>query len=204
MATENEVSDFTFDDMIKINSELVDTLKNLKRKYKETREHQNNAEFKRGMLKDEKKLLEEELEKLQESFSNINSQLTLLSQEIETQKEKNDALVFEYHELKTKVKLIELDNRSLKTKLESITKNVSNFNKGRETLSKIIDSSQSISSRKELGYVNKTTAPPKKEIRRNVNPTTKQTKRNSYPKSIKVWVPKTNNSLIRKRYINTF
>ena len=80
MATENEVSDFTFDDMIEINSKLVDTLKNIKRKYKETHEHQNKAEFERDMLKDEKKILEEELEKLQESFSNINSQLTLLSQ----------------------------------------------------------------------------------------------------------------------------
>ena len=99
--------------------------------------------------------------------------------------------------------MIELDNTSLKTKLESITKNVSNFNKGRETLSKIIDSSQSISSRKELGYVNKTTAPPKKEIRRNVNPTKIHTK-NPFSKSIKIWVPKTNNNLIRKKYINTF
>ena len=38
MAKDNEVSDLTFDDMIEINSELLDTLKSLKRKYKETRE----------------------------------------------------------------------------------------------------------------------------------------------------------------------
>ena len=66
-----------------------------------------------------------------------------------------------------------MDNTSLKTKLESITKNVSNFNKGRETLSKIIDSSQSVSSRKGLGYAKKSKAPPKKEIRRNIKPTIK-------------------------------
>ena len=27
---------------------------------------------------------------------------------------------------------------------------------------------------------------------------------NTYPKNIRVWVPKTNNSLIRKKYINNF
>ena len=47
------------------------------------------------MIKDEKKILEEELEKVQESHSNTETQLSLLSQEIETQKTKNDRIVFE-------------------------------------------------------------------------------------------------------------
>ena len=97
MAKDNEVSDLTFDDMIEINSELLDTLKSLKRKYKEALENQKKAEFERDMLKDEKKILEEELEKIQDSD---NSQLALLSQEIEAQKEKNNALASENHELK--------------------------------------------------------------------------------------------------------
>ena len=88
MATENEVNDLTFDDMIEINSELLDTLKSIKRKYKEALENWRKAEFERDMLNDEKKILEEELGKLQDIFSNDNSQLTLLSQEIETQKRK--------------------------------------------------------------------------------------------------------------------
>ena len=64
-----------------------------------------------------------------------------MSQEIETQKEKNNVLISKNHELKTKVKSLELDNTVLKSKLENITKNVSNFNKGRENLSKIIENS---------------------------------------------------------------
>ena len=81
------------------------------------------------MLNDEKKILEEELGKFQNSFSNDSSQLTLLSQEIETQKEKNDSLISENHELKTKVKMLELDYASLKSKLDNITKNVSTLTK---------------------------------------------------------------------------
>ena len=150
MAKDNEVSDLTFDDMIEINSELLDTLKSLKRKYKEALENQKKAEFERDMLKDEKRILEEELEKIQDSD---NSQLALLSQEIEAQKEKNNALASENHELKTKIKIVELDNTSLKTKLDDITKNISNFNKGRENLSRIIENSQPASNKKGLGYV---------------------------------------------------
>ena len=50
MAKDNEVSDLTFDDMIEINSELLDTLKSLKRKYKEALENQKKAQFERDML----------------------------------------------------------------------------------------------------------------------------------------------------------
>ena len=150
MAKDNEVSDLTFDDMIEINSELLDTLKSLKRKYKEALENQKKAEFERDMLKDEKRILEEELEKIQDSD---NSQLALLSQEIEAQKEKNNALASENHELKTKIKIVELDNTSLKTKIDDITKNIFNFNKGRENLSRIVKNYQPASNKKGLGYV---------------------------------------------------
>ena len=166
MATNNEVNDLTFDDMIEINSELLDTLKSLKKKYKQSLEDQRKAEFERDMLNDEKKILEEELGKFQNSFSNDSSQLTLLSQEIETQKVKNDSLISENHELKTKVKMLELDYASLKTKLENITKNVSNFNKGRENLSNIIENSQSTSNKRGLGYTQKHIAPFKHEQNR--------------------------------------
>ena len=73
MATDNEVNDLTFDDMIEINSELLDTLKGLKRKYKQAQENQRKAKFERDMLNDEKKILEEELGKFQNSFSNDSS-----------------------------------------------------------------------------------------------------------------------------------
>ena len=149
MATDSDVNDLTFDDMIEINSELLDTLKGLKKIYKEAIENHRKAEFERDMLNDENKILEEELGKLQNTFYNDNSQLTLLSQEIETQKEKNDSLISENHELKTKIKMIELDYASLKTKLDSITNNVSNFNKGRENISNIIENFHSISNKED-------------------------------------------------------
>lgn len=63
MAQESEVNNLTFDDLIEVNTELLNTIKTLKKKLKETRENQNKAEFERDMLKDEKKILEEELEK---------------------------------------------------------------------------------------------------------------------------------------------
>ena len=87
----------------------------------------SRTEIEVEMLRDEKKILEEGLQVIQESCSNMTSQLSMLSQEIETQKEKNDALLIENHDLKANVKILELDNSSLKTKLEDITKNVSNF-----------------------------------------------------------------------------
>ena len=113
MAQDSEVSNLTFDDLIEVNTELLSTIKILKKKIKEIRENQNQAEFERDMLNDEKKILEEELEKVQESYSNSETQLSLLSQEIETQKKKNDVLVSENHELKIKIKHVELENNSL-------------------------------------------------------------------------------------------
>ena len=131
-----------------------------------------------------------------------------MSQEIKTQKENNDALVSENHELKSKVKMIELDNTGLKTKLDDITRNVSNFNKGRENLSKIIETSQSVSNKKGQGYTKKSVAPPKiKQNERNISKpksTIVQPKRDQNSKTIKIWVPKTNNSLIRNKYIKSF
>ena len=44
--------------------------------------------------------------------------------------------------------MVELENSSLKTKLEGITKNVSNFNKGRENLSRLIENSQPVNNKK--------------------------------------------------------
>ena len=104
--------------------------------------------------------------------------------------------------------MIELEYASLKTRLDSITKNVSNFNKGRENLSNIIQNSQSTSNKRGLGFTQKYIAPHRriqnkkilsspKSIR--VNP-----KRNDRTNSIKIWVPKTNNSLIRNKYIKSF
>ena len=95
--------------MLDINAELIVKYKDIKRQLKETKPNLSRAEFERDMLKDEKKISEEELEKLQVSSSNVDSQLSLLSQEIETQKEKNDALTIENHELKEKVKMLDLE-----------------------------------------------------------------------------------------------
>lgn len=152
MATDNDVSDLSFEDLIEINSEILDKLKSIKRKHKDTLAKLNRSELEVDMLKDEKKILEEELVTIQESYSNTNSQLLMLSKEIETQKEKNDILLLENHNLKSTIKIQDLDNSSLKTKLEHLTKNVSNFNKGRENLSKILENSKTISNKKGLGY----------------------------------------------------
>ena len=104
------------------------------------------------MLRDEKKILEEELEKSQESNSNLASQLSMITQELEIQMNKNDILLVEVNDLKSSTKVLELEKSSLKTKLEDINKNISNFNKGRENLSKIIENSQSTSNKMGLGY----------------------------------------------------
>ena len=174
------------------------------------------------MLKDEKKILQEELEKAQESSSNIDSQLSLLSQEIETQKEKNDALIIENHELKAKVRMLDLEKASLQTKLDDITQNVSNINKGRENLTKIIESSQSATNKQGLGnkkqVVKKHLGNKRKrknkvvqetEAKKNLSllyskpkPIVKFQKKNV--KTIKIWVPKTNNNLIRNKRIQIF
>lgn len=58
----------------------------------------------------------------------------------------------------TEVKIIELHNSSLKTKLEDITKNVSNFNKGREKLYRITENSRFTFNKKGLVYDNKSKA----------------------------------------------
>ena len=163
------------------------------------------------MLNDEKKIIEEELEKVQESYSNSETQLSLLSQEIETQKTKNDIIVSENHELKTKIRQVELENNSLQARLDNITKNVSNFNKGRENLSKILENSQSSSSKHGLGYKKESKIPKKKNTNLKRNMDSKQQillkkpiKTKVETKVVKIWVPKTNNVLIRNQYIKTF
>ena len=104
--------------------------------------------------------------------------------------------------------MLELDYASLKTKLDSITKNVSNFNKGRENLSNIIENSQSTSNKRGLGYTQKHIAPFKHEQNRRKFSKPKsnivEPKRKNEIKAIKIWVPKTNNSLIRNKYIKSF
>ena len=191
----------------------------MKRQFKQAQTDLRRAELERDMLKDEKKILEEELEKFQESSSNVNSQLTLLSQEIETQKEKNDALTAENHELKAKVKILDLEKASLQTKLDDITQNVSNFNKGRENLTKIFESSQSATNKHGLGYKKQDTKKHLGNKRKKKVQETKAKKNHSLlyskpkpvvnfqkknVKTIKIWVPKTNNNLIRNNYIQQF
>ena len=218
MATEEEVQIPTLDEVLDINAELIVKFKEVKRKLKVAEADLSRVEFERDMLKDEKKILEEELEKIQESSSNVNSQLSLLSQEIEVQKEKNNALTTENHELKGKVKILDLEKASLQTKLDNITQNVSNFNKGRENLTKIIESSQSASNKQGLGYKkqeikkqpnNNRKKIQKAEDKKNLGslyskpkPVVKFQKKNT--KTIKIWVPKTNNNLIRNKYIQQF
>ena len=219
MATEDEVQIPTFDELLDINAELIVKYKDIKRQLKVVKADLSRAEFERDMLKDEKKILEEELENIQESSSNVDSQISLLSQEIEAQKEKNNALTTENHELKAKVKILDLEKASLQTKFDDITQNVSNFNKGRENLTKIIESSQSISDKQGLGYNKHETKKhlrnkrkkkvQKTEAKKNLSllyfkpkPVVKFQKRNV--KTIKIWVPKTNNNLIRNKYIQQF
>ena len=219
MATEDEVQIPTFDELLDINAELIVKYKDIKRQLKVVKADLSRAEFERDMLKDEKKILEEELENIQESSSNVDSQISLLSQEIEAQKEKNNALTTENHELKAKVKILDLEKASLQTKFDDITQNVSNFNKGRENLTKIIESSQSISDKQGLGYNKQETKKhlgnkrkkkvQKTEAKKNLSllyskpkPVVKFQKKNV--KTIKIWVPKTNNNLIRNKYIQQF
>ena len=104
--------------------------------------------------------------------------------------------------------MLELDYASLKSKLDNITRNVSNFNKGRENLSNIIKNSQSTSNKRGIGYSKKHIAPPKSNHNRRLVSKPKSIIENSRKKidekSIKIWVPKTNNNLIRNKYIKTF
>ena len=150
MATNNNVSDFSFEDLLEINSELLDKFKIVKKECKETKEKLHRAEIEIDMLRDEKKILEEELVNAQESCSDMTSQLSMLCREIETQKDKNSILASENNELKYNNKILELDISSLKSKLENISKNVSNFNKGRENLTKIIENSQNCSNKRGI------------------------------------------------------
>lgn len=62
MAINDKVSDLTFDDLLEINSELLDKLRNIKRKCKETLKKLNRTETELDMLRYEKQFLEKELE----------------------------------------------------------------------------------------------------------------------------------------------
>ena len=121
---------------------------------------------------------------------------------------KQNIIVSENHELKTKIRQVELENNSLQARLDNITKNVSNFNKGRENLSKILENSQSSSNKQGLGYKKESKIPNKKL---NMNIDIKQQillkkpiKTKVENKVVKIRVPKTNNVLIRNKYIKTF
>ena len=116
MATEDEVQIPTLEDMLDIYDKVMIKLKDTKYQLKEVKTMLNRSELERDMLKDEKKILEEELEKAQESSSNSNSQLSLLTQEIEVQKEKNDTLTTENHELKATIKIMDLEKVSSQNK----------------------------------------------------------------------------------------
>ena len=64
-----------------------------------------------------------------------------------------------------------------------------------------------MSSKKGLGYVKKSIAQSRIENKRRIDfkPTiTKENSKRTNLKTIKIWIPKINNSLIRKRYINSF
>ena len=125
----DDVSDLTFNDLLEINPELLDKYKLVKRDCKDVKAKLHRAELEIDMLRDEKKILEEELVKVQESCSDMTSQHSMLCNEIETQKDRNDVLAIDNNELKSNNKILELEISSLKSKLENITKNVSNFNK---------------------------------------------------------------------------
>ena len=80
MSKEDEVQIPSFEEVLDINAELIYKFKDMKRQCKQAQADLRRAELKCDMLKDEKKILEEELEKAQESSFNIDSQLSLLSQ----------------------------------------------------------------------------------------------------------------------------
>ena len=69
MATNDDVSELSFEDLVELNFELVNFEKQIKKHNKELQGKLNRSEFKISMLRDEKKILEEELEKSQESNS---------------------------------------------------------------------------------------------------------------------------------------
>ena len=62
MAKEDEVQIPTFEEVLDINVELMYKFKDVKRQCKQAQADLSRAEFERDMLKDEKKILEEELE----------------------------------------------------------------------------------------------------------------------------------------------
>ena len=149
------------------------------------------------MLKDEKKILEEELGNSQQSNSNLSSQNSSISEELEIQKNKNDVLLFENNRLNSKIKDLELEKSSLKIKFDDIFKNVSNFNKGRENLSSILENSQSSNNKSGLGFKKQNNFAKSRinNIKKTVYPNTK---------TIKIWIPKTNSVLIKNKHIKMF
>ena len=95
MATNDDVSELSFEDLVEINSELVDFVKQTKKQNKELQGKLNRSELEVSMLRDEKKIPEEELEMTQESNSNLTSQLSMITQELEIQKNKTNDLSVE-------------------------------------------------------------------------------------------------------------
>ena len=69
----------------------------------------------------------------------------------------------------------------------------------------IIENSQSVSNKKGLGYDKESKAPQKHDNKRRIDfrPSTTKLFLKEL-KTIRLWVPKTNNSLIRRKYITSF
>ena len=94
--------------------------------------------------------------------------------------------------------MVELENSSLKTKLEGITKNISNYNKVWENLSRIIENTQSVNNKNGLGYKKKVKNSQSSNLNKFKSDKTSTSSNRLVSKTINIWVPKTSNKLIRK------
>jgi len=230
MANSDEVhSNLSFDDMIEIASELDNKYRTLRKIHKECPAKINRLELEVDMLKEEKKILEEEILKLQ----NLNKTLfNSDSDNILDFKQDNERLVNDKNILKStivnledKIDVLTKDNVTLKQqtvelekKVFDLSTNISKFNKGKENLSQLINSSKPSNNKKGLGFDKiKSKIPESKNtsLYSNFHKSGKKiqsitSKKKSYAqkfenqRSIKIWIPKSNYVLIRQKHINKF
>jgi hypothetical protein len=205
MAQNDEVCpELSYDELFELSMELDDKFRQVKKLNKEYIVKINRLEIEVGMLKDEKIILEEELELSQEKFKSnlIMNEATTI--ELESTKKANDNFLKENTNLKNNIELFKIENVELKEKLDKITNNVSKFNKGKQDLENLIKISKPSSNKNGIGFKN--SSKQKEKVAKNLS--YKKTK--SLPKStfntkiIKIWIPKTNNHLIRQKYINNY
>lgn len=97
---------------------------------------------------------------------------------------------------------------TLKSKLDNLSQNVSKFNKGKESLNHLINTFKPAFDKNGLGFKKSKVSKPKRNYA-SLYTNFRKLKDNGSKKkiissTIRIWVPKTNNLLIRNKYIDKF